>query len=139
MLDDLTSKNVITRVYEYVFHFWSSVFFYGLFSNIFFKLRHRGWRNFFLCVHVSVEMGFKIFTDFLLETINYYSSFNICLKIAFVLKLAEKETSWSCFLLYYLSGVSRFLLLFTFLWSEIFKIWPFSLHSRVLFFLFFAF
>ena len=41
------------------------------------------------------------------------------------------------FLLYNLSGVSRFLLLFTFFWSEIFKIWPFSLHSRVLCFLFF--
>ena len=39
----------------------------------------------------------------------------------------------SCFLLYNLSGVRRFLLLFTFLWSRILKIWPFSLHSRVLF------
>ena len=37
-----------------------------------------------------------------------------------------------CFLLYNLSGVSRFL--FTFLWSGIFKIWLFSLHSRVVFF-----
>ena len=50
----------------------------------------------------------------------------------------ESITFLSCFLLYNLSGVSQFLLLFTYLWSEIFKIWPFSLHSRVLFFLFFA-
>ena len=43
------------------------------------------------------------------------------------------------FLLYHLSGVSRFLLLFTFLWSGILKICLYSLHSRVQFFFFFAF
>ena len=45
----------------------------------------------------------------------------------------------SCFLLYNLSGVSRFLLLFTFLWFEILSIWPVSLHSRVLVFVSFCF
>ena len=44
---------------------------------------------------------------------------------------SESITFLSCFLLYNLSGVSRFL--FTFLWWEIFKIWLFSLHSRMLF------
>ena len=43
------------------------------------------------------------------------------------------------FLLSNFTGEQWFLLLFTFLGWEIFKIWPFSLHSRVLFFLFFAF
>ena len=45
----------------------------------------------------------------------------------------------SCFLLYNLSGVSRFLLLFAFFRSEIFKISLFPLHSRALFFFFFSF
>ena len=43
-------------------------------------------------------------------------------------------TFLSCFFLYNLSGVSRFLLLFTFLWSGFLSIWTNSLHSRMLVF-----